>query len=128
MLKEFKEFALRGNVIDLAVGVVMGASFNAIVNSLVADVFMPLIGIVTGGQDFSNYSYKFGEAVIAYGKFVQAVFVFLLTAIALFLFVKAINRLRRKEEPKVVTPPAPPADIVLLTEIRDLLKDRRPVQ
>jgi large conductance mechanosensitive channel len=124
MLKEFKEFAFRGNVVDLAVGVVIGVAFNAIVASLVADIFMPLIGIVTGGKDFSGLSYKVGEATINYGKFVQAVFIFLLTAFALFLFVKGINRMRRKEEPAVVVPAAPPADIILLTEIRDLLRTK----
>ena len=122
MLKEFKEFAFRGNVIDLAVGVVIGAAFNAIIASLVADIFMPIIGIVIGGYDFKSLSYQVGEAVIAYGKFLQAIFVFLLTAIALFLFVKGINKLRRKEEPKVVAPPAPPVEVILLTEIRDLLR------
>ena len=121
MLKEFKEFAFRGNVIDLAVGVVMGAAFNAIVASLVADIFMPIIGIVTGGRNFSNLSYQFGDSVITYGKFIQAVFIFLLTAFALFMFIKGVNRLRRKEEVPAVPPP-PPADIILLTEIRDLLK------
>ena len=124
MLKEFKEFAFRCNVVDLAIGVVMGAAFNAIVSSLVADIFMPLIGIITGGKDFSGLSYKFIDANITYGKFVQAVFIFLLTAIALFLFIKAINRLRRKEEAKPAPPPPPPADIVLLMEIRDLLKNK----
>ena len=119
MLKEFREFAFRGNVIDLAVGVVIGVAFNAIISSLVADVFMPLIGIVTGGLDFSNLSYTVGDATITYGKFIQAIFIFLLTAIALFLFVKAINTMRKKEVPP---PAAPPADIVLLTEIRDLLR------
>jgi large conductance mechanosensitive channel len=120
MLKEFKEFALRGNVIDLAIGVVIGGAFNAIVGSLVADIFMPIIGVITGGLDFSNLGYKFGNATITYGKFVQAVFVFLITAFALFLFVKGINKLKKKEEAKPST--APPADIILLTEIRDLLK------
>jgi large conductance mechanosensitive channel len=124
MLKEFKEFAFRGNVIDLAIGVVIGAAFNAIVTSLVADVFMPLIGIVTGGVDFTNLNYKVGEATIAYGKFLQAIFIFLLTAVALFLFIKGINRFRRKEEPAVIVPPAPPAEVILLAEIRDLLKTR----
>ncbi|MBT1707577.1 large-conductance mechanosensitive channel protein MscL [Fulvivirgaceae bacterium PWU5] len=125
MLKEFKEFALRGNVIDLAIGVVIGAAFNAIVSSLVADVFMPIIGILTGGLDFSKLGYKFGEAVIAYGKFIQAIFIFIITAFALFLFVKGINALRRKEEKKPADAPAPPpADIQLLTEIRDLLKSQ----
>jgi large conductance mechanosensitive channel len=123
MLKEFKEFAFRGNVIDLAVGVVLGAAFNAIVASLVADIFMPLIGIVTGGHNFSNLSYKFGDSVITYGKFVQAVFIFLLTAIALFMFIKGVNRLHKRSEVPAVPPP-PPADIILLTEIRDLLKTR----
>jgi large conductance mechanosensitive channel len=122
MLKEFKEFAFRGNVIDLAIGVVIGAAFNAIVTSLVADIFMPLIGIVTGGVNFSNLSYQFGNAVIAYGKFVQAIFIFVLTAFALFLFIKGINRLRKKEEAKPVVPPAPPEDVILLTQIRDLLR------
>lgn len=122
MLKEFKEFALRGNVMDLAVGVVIGAAFNAIVTSLVADVFMPVIGILTGGLDFSGLSYTFGKAVILYGKFIQAIFVFMITAFALFLFVKGINRLKRKEEVKPTVPVEPPAEIRLLTEIRDLLK------
>lgn len=122
MLKEFKEFALRGNVMDLAVGVVIGAAFNAIVTSLVADVFMPVIGILTGGLNFSGLSYTFGKSVILYGKFIQAIFVFMITAFALFLLVKGINRLKRKEEAKPTVPVEPPAEIRLLTEIRDLLK------
>jgi large conductance mechanosensitive channel len=124
MLKEFKEFAFRGNVIDLAVGVVIGAAFNAIVGSLVADVFMPLIGIVTGGYNFSDLGYKVGEATIAYGKFLQAIFIFLLTAIALFMFIKGINRLRKKQEAAPAPPAAPPADVILLTEIRDILRTK----
>jgi large conductance mechanosensitive channel len=125
MLKEFKEFALRGNVIDLAIGVVIGAAFNAIVGSLVADVFMPIIGILTFNASFSELGYKVGDATIAYGKFVQAIFIFIITAFALFLFVKGINALRRKEEKKPADAPAPPpADIQLLTEIRDLLKSQ----
>lgn len=120
MLKEFKAFAMRGNVIDLAVGVVIGTVFGAIVKSLVADIFMPLIGIVTGGLDFSGLSYSIGEANIAYGNFIQSIFIFVITAFALFLFVKALNRMKRREEEKPSA--APPADIVLLTEIRDLLK------
>ena len=122
MLKEFKDFAMRGNVIDLAVGVVIGGAFNAIVSSLVADVFMPLIGVVTGGLNFSGLNYTFGSSIIAYGKFIQAIFVFVITAFALFLLIKAINRFRKTEEVKPSAPPAPPAEIVLLTEIRDLLK------
>lgn len=122
MLKEFKEFALRGNVIDLAVGVVIGAAFNAIVSSLVADVFMPMIGILTGGLNFSGLTYKFGEAGISYGKFIQAIFIFIITSFALFLFVKGINKLKRKEEAKPAPVAEVPADVKLLTEIRDLLK------
>jgi len=122
MLKEFKEFALRGNVIDLAIGVVIGAAFNAIVSSLVADVFMPIIGILTGGLDFSSLAYTFGKANIAYGKFIQSIFIFIITAFALFLFVKGINKLKRKEEAKPAPVADTPPDVKLLTEIRDLLK------
>lgn len=122
MLKEFKEFALRGNVIDLAVGVVIGGAFNAIVGSLVADIFMPIIGVLTGGLDFSGATYTFGNANITYGKFIQSIFVFIITAFALFLFVKAINRINKKKEEQPSALAAPPADVQLLTEIRDLLK------
>jgi large conductance mechanosensitive channel len=123
MLKGFKEFALRGNVIDLAVGVVIGSAFNAIVASLVADIFMPIIGLITGGLDFSGLTYTYGHTKLTYGKFIQSIFVFIITAFALFVFIKAINEIRKKREGKPETaPPPPPADIVLLTEIRDLLK------
>lgn len=122
MLKEFKNFAIRGNVIDLAVGVVIGGAFNAIVGSLVGDIFMPIIGVITGGLDFSGLSYTVGEAGITYGKFIQAILVFVITAFALFLLVKGINKMKRKEEAKPPAPAPTPADIVLLTEIRDLLK------
>jgi len=116
---------MRGNVIDLAVGVVIGGAFNGIVASLVGDIFMPVIGVLTGGLDFSGLSYTFQDASIAYGKFIQAIFVFTITAFALFLLVKAINRLKRNEQAKATAPaapPEPPADVKLLTEIRDLLK------
>lgn len=122
MLKEFKSFAMRGNVIDLAVGVVIGAAFGAIVKSIVADIIMPIIGVITGGLDFSGLTYTFGEAIIAYGSFLQATFIFIVTAFALFLLVKGINKMKKKEEEKPTAPAAPAADIVLLTEIRDLLK------
>lgn len=122
MLKEFKSFAMRGNVIDLAVGVVIGGAFGAIVKSIVADIMMPIIGVITGGLDFSGLTYTFGEAIIAYGSFLQATFIFIITAFALFLLVKGINKMKRKEEAKPSAPVAPPADIALLTEIRDLLK------
>ena len=119
MLKEFKDFAIRGNVIDLAVGVVIGVAFNAIVGSLVADIFMPVVGALTGGLNFSGLSYTVGGSIITYGKFIQAVFVFILTAFALFILVKGVNRFKKKVE---TAPPPPPPDIQLLTEIRDLLK------
>lgn len=122
MLKEFKNFAMRGNVIDLAVGVVIGAAFGAIVKSIVADILMPIVGVVTGGLDFSSLTYTFGEAKIAYGSFLQATFIFIITAFALFLIVKGINNMKKKEEEKPTAPAAPPADVILLTEIRDLLK------
>ena len=134
MLEEFKKFAMRGNVVDLAVGVIIGAAFGAIVNSLVSDLIMPILGAVTGGLDFSNYFVKLSSkvtadslteakkqgAVLAYGAFLTIVLNFLIVAWALFLAIKAINRLK-KEEP--APPPAGPSpEVVLLTEIRDLLK------
>lgn len=122
MLREFKTFAMRGNVIDLAVGVVIGGAFGAIVKSIVADIFMPIIGVLTGGLDFSGLTYTFGESNITYGSFLQATFIFLITAFALFLLVKGINKMKKKEEVKPAAPTATPADIALLTEIRDLLK------
>ena len=122
MLREFKAFAMRGNVIDLAVGVVIGGAFGTIVKSIVADIFMPIIGVLTGGLDFSGLTYTFGESNITYGSFLQATFIFLITAFALFLLVKGINKMKKKEEVKPANPTATPADIALLTEIRDLLK------
>jgi large conductance mechanosensitive channel len=134
MLKEFREFAARGNVVDLAVGVIIGAAFNGIVQSLVADIFMPVIGAMAGGLDFSNYftalsprvsaatlaEAKKEGAVLAWGNFLTVTLNFVLVAWALFLVVKGVNRLRRSEAAKPA--PAPPAQEVLLTEIRDLLK------
>ena len=134
-LKEFREFAVKGNVVDLAVGVVIGAAFGRIVESLVGDIIMPLIGAATGGLDFSNYFIPLSSgvtadslveakkqgAVFAWGNFVTVAISFLIVAWALFLVVKGINRLRR-EQPK--EPAAPPKQEVLLTEIRDLLKQR----
>ena len=134
-LKEFREFAVKGNVVDLAVGVVIGAAFGRIVESLVGDIIMPLIGAATGGLDFSNYFVPLSSgvtadslveakkqgAVFAWGNFVTVAISFLIVAWALFLVVKGINRLRR-EQPK--EPPAPPKQEMLLTEIRDLLKQR----
>jgi len=122
MLKEFKDFAMRGNVIDLAVGVVIGSAFNAIVSSLVGDIFMPIIGVITGGLNFSGLAYTTGEAAIAYGKFLQATFVFIITAFALFLVIKGINKVKSEKPKPAAAPAEPPADIKLLSEIRDLLK------
>ncbi|MFC0220629.1 large conductance mechanosensitive channel [Pseudochelatococcus lubricantis] len=141
MLKEFREFALRGNVVDLAIGVIIGASFSRIVESIVGDIFMPLIAWITrGGVDFSNYFLPLsGEvtstsldaarsqgAVLAYGSFITAAINFIIVAWVLFLVVKGINELKRQAERNKPPAPAPeePADVKLLTQIRDLLADR----
>lgn len=136
-LKEFKEFAIKGNVIDLAVGVVIGGAFGKIVTSLVDDIIMPPIGYVTGGVDFSQLKYVLTEAnaeagieevAISYGNFVNVIIQFLIIAFCIFLVIKGINVLRReKEDPKDEAPevaPAPTKEESLLTEIRDLLKNR----
>jgi large conductance mechanosensitive channel len=123
MLKEFKQFILRGNVVDLAVAVIIGAAFGAIVTSLTDDIIMPLIGVLLGGIDFSGLSIQVSEATIAYGKFIQAVINFLIIGLVLFLVVKAMNKaasLGAKEQAEA--PTAPPEDVKLLAEIRDLLK------
>jgi large conductance mechanosensitive channel len=123
MLNEFKTFAMRGNVIDLAVGVVIGAAFGKIVTALVDGVIMPPIGLAIGGIDFSAITIPLTDEVsIAIGAFLNTLIQFVIIAFAIFLVVKAINRLK-KEEP--AAPAAPPADVVLLTEIRDLLKQQR---
>ena len=131
MLKEFKEFIMRGNVVDMAVGIIIGAAFGKIVSSFVADVIMPPIGVLVGGVDFSNLAWTIKEAVgetpavvISYGKFIQTVIDFIIIAFAIFMAIKAMNSLKRKEEAAPAAPPAPPAQEVLLTEIRDLLKHR----
>jgi large conductance mechanosensitive channel len=128
MIKEFRDFILRGNVIDLAVAVVMAGAFGAIITSLVNDIIMPLIGVLMGGVDFASLSVMVGDAVIAYGKFIQAIVNFLLIALALFFVIKSINtmqrRLSKEKEAAPAEPAAPPDDIVLLREIRDLLKSR----
>jgi large conductance mechanosensitive channel len=138
MLEEFKKFALRGNVVDLAVGVIIGAAFGTIVASLVGDVIMPVVGAATGGLDFSNYfiplsknvtatSYidaKKQGAVLGYGQFLTVTINFLIIAFVLFLAIRGINKLKKQEEDKPKAPEIP-ADVKLLTEIRDLLA-RRP--
>ena len=121
MLKEFREFINRGNVIDLAVAVIIGGAFTAIVNSLVNDIIMPIIGVILGGVDFSALSITIGSAVIAYGNFIQAIINFVIIAWVVFLMVKAINKLNRKKEE---SPAPPPAEVALLTEIRDLLQQQ----
>lgn len=122
MLSEFRQFLLRGNVIDLAVAVVIGVAFTAIVNSLINDVIMPVIGLLIGGINFADLSLTAGSAVIAYGKFLQAIVNFLVVGFVLFLVVRAVNRLHKKQE---AAPPEPPAQEKLLTEIRDLLREGR---
>ncbi|MFD1266994.1 large conductance mechanosensitive channel protein MscL [Paenibacillus motobuensis] len=126
MLKEFKEFALKGNVLDLAVGVVIGGAFGKIVASLVSDVIMPLVGILLGGVDLSGLVLKIGEAKLTYGVFLQTVIDFLIISAAIFLFIKAINKFKRKEEtqPAAEEAPKPSNEEVLLTEIRDLLRQQ----
>lgn len=119
MLKEFRDFISRGNVIDLAVAVIIGGAFTAIVNSLVKDIIMPLIGVILGGVDFTTLAITVGTASITYGNFIQAIINFLIIAFVVFLMVRAINRMTRKQ---AAAPAAPAADVVLLTEIRDLLK------
>jgi large conductance mechanosensitive channel len=123
IVKEFREFAVKGNAIDLAVGVIIGAAFGKIVASLVGDVAMPLLGTLLGGLDFSGLAVQIGQAKIMYGKFIQTCVDFIIIAWAIFLAVKVINRLKRKEE--AAAPAAPPRQEVLLEEIRDLLKQRR---
>ncbi|MBI2269212.1 MAG: large-conductance mechanosensitive channel protein MscL [Bacteroidetes bacterium] len=121
-IKEFKEFTMRGNVVDLAVGVVIGGAFGAIITSLVADIIMPVIGILTGGIDFTGLSVKIGNATIAYGKFIQAIFVFTIVAFCLFLVIKTMNAAKKKEAEVPAAPLALTKEEQLLTEIRDLLK------
>jgi large conductance mechanosensitive channel len=122
IVKEFREFAVKGNVVDLAVGVIIGAAFGKIVASAVSDVAMPLLGILIGGIDFSGLAVQIGQAKILYGKFLQAMVDFIIVAWAIFIAVKVINRLKRSEEAKPAAPAAPPKQEVLLEEIRDLLK------
>lgn len=122
MLKEFREFISRGNVIDLAVAVIIGGAFTAIVNSLVKDIIMPLIGVILGGVDFTALAVTVGSAQITYGNFIQAIINFLIIAFVVFLIVRTINNMTKKKEAAPAAPPAPPADVVLLTEIRDLLR------
>lgn len=137
MLEEFKKFAMRGNVIDLAVGIIIGATFTAVVSSLVSDVLMPPIGLLLGGIDFSDFFVTLkgeggyatlqqakdaGAVTLNYGLFINSIIQFLIVAFAVFLLIKQINRLQRTEAAKPATPASPAQDVVLLTQIRDLLR------
>lgn len=138
MLKEFREFALRGNVVDMAVGIVIGAAFGKIVTSLVNDLIMPPLGLLTGRVDFSQLylnmtgadypslaaAQEAGAATLNYGLFINAVLNFVIIAFAIFLVIRAMNRLQRKAEEQPAEPPKPSAEVQLLTEIRDALKTR----
>lgn len=135
MLKEFKDFAMRGNVVDMAVGIIIGGAFGKIVSSLVADVIMPPIGILIGGVDFTDLKLTLKDAVIDatgavtteavsinYGNFIQTAIDFIIIAFAIFMMIKAMNSMKKKEEAAPAAPPAPTKEETLLTEIRDLLK------
>jgi large conductance mechanosensitive channel len=135
LLKEFREFAMRGNVVDLAVGIIIGAAFGAIVTSLVADIIMPMIGFATGGMDFSKFAYELKPATVVdgkdvaavtinYGKFINFIITFLIVAFSMFLLVKGMNKMKRKEEASPAPPPHPSPQEKLLMEIRDLLAKR----
>ena len=122
MLEEFKEFSTKGNVVDLAVGVIIGGAFGKIVSSLGEDIVMPLVGTLLGGLNFAALAVKVGEATLKYGKFLQTCVDFLIIAWAIFMAVKIINRLKRRQPEAVPLPLVPPRQEVLLEEIRDLLK------
>lgn len=131
MVQEFKSFAMRGNVVDMAVGIIIGGAFGKIISSFVADVIMPPIGLLVGGVDFSNLAITLKEAVgdaaavtLNYGAFIQSVVDFTIIAFAIFMAIKGMNTLKKKEEAAPAAPPAPPMEEVLLTEIRDLLKQK----
>jgi len=131
MIQEFKEFAAKGNMVDMAVGIIIGGAFGKIVSSLVNDIIMPPIGLLLGGSVFSDIAFTLKRAVGEeaavtpnIGKFIQTSFDFLIVAFAIFLMIKAMNRLKRKEETKPAAPPEPSKEEVLLGEIRDLLKNK----
>jgi large conductance mechanosensitive channel len=131
MVSEFKAFAMRGNVVDMAVGIIIGGAFGKIVSSFVADVIMPPIGLLIGGVDFSNLMIIIKEAVgetvavsINYGKFLQSVIDFLIIAFTIFMVIKGMNTLKKKEVAAPAAPPPPSKEVILLTEIRDLLQQK----
>ena len=136
LIKEIKEFAMRGNVLDMAVGIVIGGAFGKIVSSFVEDILMPPIGVLMGGVNFSDLKIVFKQAVmdgenvvtpevaLRYGNFIQVIFDFLIIAFAIFMLIKAVNKFNKKKEEAPAAPEAPPADVQLLTEIRDLLQKK----
>ena len=124
-MKEFKKFISRGNALDLAVGVIMGAAFSNIVTSIVDNILTPILGIIIGGIDFTNLTIKVGNSVISYGIFLQNVIDFLIVAFCLFIIVKTINKLTHKEPKKEEAKPKKPEEVKLLEEIRDLLKETK---
>ncbi|MFM1651043.1 large conductance mechanosensitive channel protein MscL [Brevibacillus sp. B_LB10_24] len=125
MWKEFKAFALKGNVLDLAIGVIIGAAFGKIVTSLVQDMLMPVIGLLLGGLDFTQLEFTYEDATVRYGTFLQTVVDFFIISFSIFLFVKALTKFKKKAEEKPAAPPAPSKEEELLAEIRDLLKQRQ---
>ncbi len=122
--KEFKEFISKGNIFDMAVGVIIGGAFGKIVTSLVNDIIMPLVGILIGGHDFTNLTWKVKDAVINYGTFIQNIVDFLIVALCIFVVVKAMSRFKKKEEAAPEEPPKPSEEVLLLREIRDSLKKK----
>ena len=137
-LEDFKKFAMRGNVVDMAVGIIIGGAFGKIVSSLVSDIIMPPIGLLVGGVNFTDLKINLAQAVLSptgevikpavtinYGTFLQTTFDFLIIAFSIFLFIKLLSKLERKKEEAPAAPPAPAPDIELLTEIRDLLKEKK---
>lgn len=139
LVKEFKEFAVKGNMMDMAVGIIIGAAFGKIVSSLVSDIIMPPLGKLLGNVNFTDLFYSMdgavyksladakaaGAPVFAYGNFIQTVIDFLIIALAIFAIIKGMNSLKKKEEETPAAPPAPPKEEILLTEIRDLLKEKK---
>lgn len=123
VINEFKSFISRGNVVDMAVGVIIGGAFGKIVTSLVNDVLMPIIGVILGGLDFSNLTIKFNDATISYGLFIQSIIDFLIIALCIFVMIKFFEKFKKKEEIKEVTKPS--EEVELLKEIRDLLKKKK---
>lgn len=141
IIKEFRDFAMRGNVVDLAVGIIIGAAFGKIVSSIVNDIIMPLVGRLIGGVDFTNLfialdgkpyanivsAHAAGAPILAYGAFIQTIFDFSIIAFAIFMLVKGINKLKKKEPVVPAAAPEPPQDIKLLIEIRDLLRENKKI-